>query len=92
MTLTVENLLEQPRLYEKQKYHPKDVQTILQLENHIREHISEHLTIEQLSQEFSINRDKLQNIFKSVYGKTIKEHTQQIRMNIAYNLLIQKKQ
>ncbi len=69
-------------------FHPEDVSQVMQIANHLQEHLDNPPTVEQLVQKFPVNRDKLQSIFKSVYGKTLSEYTRYIRMQRAYRLLL----
>lgn len=68
---------------EQAPFHPEDVQVILQVAEFISTHIEQHLTIGMLSQKFNMNRDKLQNLFKSIFGRTIADYTRYIRMTRA---------
>lgn len=91
ITLTLESIIEDESHRSEQDFHPDDVNTILQTAAFIQEHLGEHLTIEGLAKEFNLNRDKLQVIFKSIYGKTIAEYVRYTRMNLAYKMLLQRK-
>lgn len=84
---TLDVLYEEEREYPPSAFHPEDTNTILQVAEHITEHIEQHVTIEELSQKFNINRDKLQNLFKTIFGKTIADYARLVRMNKALSEL-----
>ena len=52
------------------------------------EHLSERVTIEELSREFLMNTTTLKRVFKKVYGTTIAAHMKQHRMEEAASLLL----
>lgn len=89
LSLTVEDLLNNERLQSKQNFHPDDIGKILNIADYISQNIEKQLTIEVITKNFHINRDKLQIMFKSIYGKTVTDYAKQIRMNLAFKLLLQ---
>ena len=52
------------------------------------EHLSERITIEELSHRFLMNTTTLKQVFKKVYGTTIAAHVKQHRMEQAALLLL----
>ena len=52
------------------------------------EHLSERITIEELSRRFLMNTTTLKQVFKKVYGTTIAAHVKQHRMEQAALLLL----
>ncbi len=58
-----------------------------QVHAYMMEHLSEHITIEQLSREFLMNTTTLKQAFKRVYGTTIASHMKRHRMERAAQLL-----
>lgn len=83
LATTLDDLYDNKGEYEQAPFHPEDIQSILQTAAFISENIEEHFTIQALSKRFNMNRDKLQIIFKSIYGKTIADYTRFVRMNQA---------
>lgn len=86
---TLTTLLKDKKLGVKQNFHPDDISKIFNIANYINENIEQHLTIKAISEKYYINRDKLQVIFKSIYGKTIGNYTKKMRMTQAYILLLE---
>ncbi len=54
---------------------------------YLSEHISERITIEELSRHFLINPTSLKRVFKETYGDSIAAHTRQHRIELAARLL-----
>lgn len=54
---------------------------------YLTEHLSERITIEELSRKFLMNATTLKNVFKQVYGTTIAAHMRMHRLERA--LLLQ---
>lgn len=54
---------------------------------YLSDHISERITIDELSRQFLINPTSLKRIFKDTYGNSIAAHTKQHRMELASKLL-----
>ena len=53
----------------------------------LTEHLSERITIEELSRKFLMNATTLKNVFKQVYGTTIAAHMRMHRLEQAALLL-----
>lgn len=58
-----------------------------QIHDYLMEHLSERITIEELSRQFHINTTTLKESFKQVYGASIAAHVNQHRMEQASKLL-----
>lgn len=54
---------------------------------YLMEHLSERITIEELSHKFLMNSTTLKKVFKDVYGTTIAAHMREHRMELAARLL-----
>lgn len=87
ITLTFESLMEQVTNDKPASYHPDDIRTIMAVADFMEQTPEKSFTIEELSNRFIINRDKLQIIFKSVFGKTIATFARYHRMMKAMELL-----
>ncbi|MEO1655596.1 MAG: AraC family transcriptional regulator, partial [Bacteroidota bacterium] len=88
---TFETVFQQESQKSQEAFHPDDIYRVNQVALFLQSNLSRNNTIEELARDFSINRDKLQRIFKSIYGKTIAEYTRYIRMTQAYQLLLEKR-
>lgn len=60
---------------------------IRRVHDYLMEHISERITIEELSKEFLMNTTTLKKAFKNVYGTTIAAHMKKHRLEQAANML-----
>ena len=60
---------------------------IRNVHEYLMEHLSERITIEELSRKFLMNTTTLKNAFKAVYGTTIAAHMKQHRMEQAAVML-----
>lgn len=60
---------------------------IRNVHDYLMEHLSERITIEELSRKFLMNTTTLKNAFKAVYGTTIAAHMKQHRMEQAAVML-----
>ena len=65
-------------------YHPEDIRTVVSIAEHISTHLNQNFSIESLSADFNINRDKLQKVFKSVYGTTLNKYTLNAKLELAH--------
>ncbi len=61
---------------------------IRSVHNYLVEHLSERITIEELSHEFLMNTTTLKQAFKKVYGETIAMHMKRHRLEEAASLLL----
>lgn len=61
--------------------------TIRKVHDFTLEHLSERITIEELSHMFLMNPTTLKEEFKAVYGESIAAHTKEHRMELAASLL-----
>ena len=61
---------------------------IRNVHDYLMEHLSERITIEELSRKFLMNTTTLKNAFKAVYGTTIAAHMKQHRMEQAAVMLL----
>lgn len=62
-------------------------ETVRRIHDYLLEHISERVTIEELSHQFHINPTTLKKAFKDEYGSSIAAHTKEHRMERAEILL-----
>ena len=62
-------------------------ETVRRVHDHLLEHISERVTIEELSRRFHVNPTTLKRAFKEEYGASIAAHTKEHRMERAEALL-----
>lgn len=67
------------------EYHPQDLQLIVEIGAFLQNNVANNISIIELSNTFSINRDKMQKLFKAVHGSTIGEFHRDHRMAFAYN-------
>lgn len=77
-------------IYSRQPYPPEDLDLILQVATFIQQNIETHNSIELLSEKFGMNRNKMQAMFKGIYGKTIAEYSRYLRMNYAFQLIMER--
>ena len=56
--------------------------------DHLCAHFTEDMPTRQLAQQFHFSADYLCRVFKQEYGRTPKEHIQQLRMELAMELLV----
>lgn len=63
-------------------------QIIRNVHDYMVEHLSERITIEELSREFLMNTTTLKAVFKKVYGTTLAAHIKAHRMEKAAALLL----
>lgn len=69
-------------------YHGSQEQVIRNVHAYLADHLSERITIEELSRRFLMNTTTLKQVFKRVYGTTIAAHVKQHRMEQAALLLV----
>ena len=63
-------------------------QVIRNVHDYMVEHLSERITIEELSREFLMNTTTLKTVFKKVYGTSLAAHWKAHRMEKAASLLL----
>ncbi len=68
-------------------YHGSIEDVIYNIHQYLTEHISERITIEELSRNFLINPTTLKQAFKNIYGNSIATHIKEHRMERAAQLL-----
>ena len=61
---------------------------VYHVHNYLMEHLSEHITIQQLSRRFLLNPTTLKDAFKKVYGNSLAAHMRGHRMEQASRLLL----
>ncbi len=61
----------------------KHVQKIKRIQEYITEHIDRHITVRQLSQQFSLSETSIKTGFKSLYGTSIGSYLRTYRMHVA---------
>lgn len=71
--------------------HTSSEEIIHSIHKYLMEHLSERITIEQLSKQFLMNPTTLKKVFKDVYGISIAAHMKQHRMELAAKLLAENK-
>ena len=73
---------------EKRAYFPAaQIETIKQLHAFLVEHFSEHYTIDELSERFSISPTVMKKCFHGVYGDSIYAYMKQYRLHVAERML-----
>ena len=72
--------------------HGSQEQVIRNVHAYLADHLSERITIEELSRRFLMNTTTLKQVFKRVYGTTIAAHVKQHRMEQAALLLVKSQQ
>lgn len=65
----------------------KGHQSLLDIREYLRDHLSEKITLDTLSEKFYVNKYYLTRLFKNEYGLTINEYLLQIRISHAKELL-----
>lgn len=65
----------------------KELTTIKELGDHIREHYDDQFTIEDLTNQTGIPAAKLQEGFKHLYGRTVTDYIKNVRLEVAEELL-----
>lgn len=61
--------------------------SLLDIREYLRDHLSEKITLDTLSEKFYVNKYYLTRLFKNEYGLTINEYLLQIRISHAKELL-----
>lgn len=89
ITLTLESLQLGKKEYRQHGFSPDELEIMFRLSNWLQEHISEDTSIQSLSVQFGLNRNKLQSMFKSIFGQTLGEYSRSVKMQKAYQLLHQ---
>ncbi len=84
----VEQVMEIACPEKKADFNASQEEIIRNVHNYLIEHISERITIEELSKKFLINTTTLKQVFKKVYGTTIAAHMKKHRLEQAALLLI----
>ncbi len=65
----------------------KGRQSLLHIREYIRDHLSEKITLDMLSERFYMNKYYLTRLFRREYGMTINDYLLQIRISHAKELL-----
>ena len=60
---------------------------VFQIHDYLMEHMSERVTIEELSRKFLVNQTTLKKVFKKIYGSSIAAHMKEHRLEKASALL-----
>ena len=68
-------------------YSASQEEIVRNVHRYLTEHLSERITIEELSRKFLMNATTLKNVFKQVYGTTIAAHMRMHRLEQAALLL-----
>ena len=61
-------------------YSASQEEIVRNVHRYLTEHLSERITIEELSRKFLMNATTLKNVFKQVYGTTIAAHMRMHRL------------
>ena len=83
----VERIMEIACPKEVVDYHASSEEIIYRIHQYLLEHLSERITIEELSRKFLMNTTTLKKEFKEVYGVSIAAHVKEHRMELAARLL-----
>ena len=86
---TVERVMEVACPGEKLDYSSSPEELIEAIHDYLMEHISERITIEELSKRFLMNSTTLKKAFKARYSTSIALHMKEHRMELAKKLLIE---
>ncbi len=62
-------------------------QSLMEIREYLRDHLSEKITLDMLSEKFYINKYYLTRLFRGAYGMTINDYLLQIRISHAKELL-----
>lgn len=84
---TMEQIMEIACPKEAVDYNPSSEEVIHHVHAYLTEHLSERITIEDLSKQFLMNPTTLKKVFKDVYGNSLASHIKQHRMEKAAELL-----
>ena len=68
-------------------YSASQEEIVRNVHRYLTEHLSERITIEELSRKFLMNATTLKNVFKQVYGTTIAAHMRMHRLEQAAQLV-----
>lgn len=71
------------------EYMAAQIETIRMVHDYLAAHMSERITIEDLSKKYLMNQTTLKSLFKSVYGESIAAHMKEHRMKQAAVYLTQ---
>lgn len=85
--MTIESLQLGNKEYRQHGFSPDELEIMFRLINWLQEHITEDTSIQSLSVQFGLNRNKLQSMFKSIFGQTLGEYARSVKMQKAYELL-----
>lgn len=76
-----------------ESWHPESVQdggkrqSLLEIREYLRDHLSEKITLDKLSEKFYINKYYVTRLFRREYGITINDYLLQVRISHAKELL-----
>ncbi|MBR0446528.1 MAG: metalloregulator ArsR/SmtB family transcription factor [Oscillospiraceae bacterium] len=85
---TVEQIMEIACPKRKVDYSGSAEDVIQKIHDHMTQHLSDRITIEDLSRQFLMNPTTLKKVFKEVYGTSLALHMKQHRMEKAAELLV----
>lgn len=83
----VEQIMEMTCPKKNIDFHGSSEDVIHQVHEYLLEHLSERITIEELSRQFLMNPTTLKQTFKEIYGNSIAAHIKEHRMEKAAALL-----
>lgn len=89
VTSMVESLLLTEKKYEQHPFPPSELETVYQMVEWLENNPEANPSVQELSQQFGLNRNKLQFIFKSIFGQTVGEYVRFLKMNKAHELILQ---
>ena len=84
---TVEQIMEIACPEKAVDYNGSPEEVIHTVHDYLMEHLSDRITIEDLSRQFLMNPTTLKRVFKAVYGTSVASHMKQHRMEKAAKLL-----
>lgn len=76
-----------------ESWHPEDIKTstkkmsVMEVKAYLDQHYAEHITLDDLSEHFFINKYYLTRVFKEQFGKSINSYLQSVRITHAKQLL-----
>lgn len=89
ITTIVESLLKTEKKYEQHLFPPSELETVYEMIEWLESNPENNPSVQDLSRLFGLNRNKLQFIFKSIFGQTVGEYVRFLKMNKAHDLILQ---
>lgn len=89
ITFIIESLYLSKNKFGQHSFPPSDLEIIYQLVEWLEDNLGANLTVEGLSLQFGMNRNRLQFMFKSIFGQTVGDYIRSLKMYKARELLLQ---